>query len=152
MEKPPYVMGLLWDHFTPQVQAQVVKDLIAIKDQPKSRNLMAYYKSDDPAVETLIRSVGVERSQLAAPATLWVTYQTGSRDIEAPEHAKEVVHRDMRIKHANPDVLDTEEHSGFYLAPQGRNIAPTLDLNRPMPAHQPAGTDPAIIYLWGAVK
>lgn len=145
----PYVMGLIWDHFTEQVKGQMIRDLIAIKDQPGGSALKVYYEGENHDVLMLISSLQIERSPLAAPATLWVLYQTGNDDLAAPDHARETVVRDMRVGVADARVLDTESQSGFYLAPQGRNITPTLDLNRPMPAHQPGGTDPMIVHLWG---
>jgi hypothetical protein len=147
--KAPYVMGLLWDHWTPQVQAQVVKDLIAIKDQPKVSSLAVYYEGDDPQVNSILNALQVARCPAKALAGLWILYQTGVHPLEAPEHAAEVVERDMQIRSADADVLDTGEHSGFYLAPQGRNISPTLDLNRPMPAWYPGGPTADLVWLWG---
>lgn len=149
-DKPPYVVGLKWDHFTSAVKAQVVKDLIALMDDPRMRNLAAYYETDDPQIDMLIRSVGVERCELAAPVRAWVLYQTGNDDLGIENEVDiPVVTRDLRINVKDPAILDTEEQSGFYLAPQGRNIVPQLDINRPMPAHQPAGTNPMIVWLWG---
>jgi hypothetical protein len=148
----PYVMGLMWDHFTPQVQAQIVKDLIAIKNQPESRNLTVYYEKDAPELKSLLVSMGIHRTPAKVLAGLWVLYQTGPNPLEAPDTAKEVVVRDMQVHVKDPDVLDTGEQSGFYLAPQGRNISPTLDLNRPMPAWYPGGPTPDIVYLWGTSK
>lgn len=144
-----YTMGLMFDHLTEQVKGQIIRDLIAIKDQPGSRDLQVYYQGDNHELDMLLSSLQIGRSPLAATATLWVLYQTGNEELEAPEHAVETVVRDMRVGVADSSILDTESQSGFYLAPQGRNITPTLDLNRPMPAHQPGGTNPAIIWLWG---
>lgn len=147
--RTPYTIGIVYDHWTPQVQTQVIKDLIAIMNQPNARDLRVYCESTDPALDMTIGSVGAQRAPLKALATLWIVYQTGNEVLEVPEHAEEIIERDLRIGVADPDILDTDEKSGFYLAPQGRNIAPTLDINRPMPAHQPGGTDPMVIWLWG---
>lgn len=149
MERPPYVMGLIWDFYTPQVQAQIIKDLIAIKNQPQCRDLMVYYEKDEPELASMLRAIQVNRTPSKVLAGLWVIYQTGVNQLEAPEFAKEVVYRDMQIHGTDPDILDTAEQSGFYLAPQGRNISPTLDLNRPMPSWYPGGPPGYIINLWG---
>jgi len=149
MERHPYVMGLIWDHFTPQVQAQVVKDLIAIQNQPNGRNLMVYYDADVPELAGLLNSMQIKRTPAKVLAKLWVLYQTGPEQLEAPEHAAEVVERDMQIGVKDPAILNTDEQSGFYLAPQGRNISPTLDLNRPMPGWYPGGPTADLVWLWG---
>jgi hypothetical protein len=143
----PYSMGIKWDVLTPQVRAQITKDLIAIQNQPMSRNLLVYYEGDNAEVDTILQSLQIERVPLAATAYLWVLYQTGEDALPEPEHARQVVVRDMRIRSAET-VLDTSEHNGFYLAPQGRNIAPTLDLNRPMPNWYPGGPTPDLVWLW----
>lgn len=149
MERPPYVMGLEWDNYTPQVQAQIVKDLIAIRDQPNCRNLVVYYEKDEPELAGMLRALNIKRTPSKVLAGLWVLYQTGPNELEAPEHAKEVVVRDMQVHGVDPNILDTNEQAGFYLAPQGRNISPTLDLNRPMPNWYPGGPTPDIVWLWG---
>lgn len=146
----PYTMGIVFDSLTPQVRAQLTKDLIAVKDLPKARNLMVYYEGDYPEVDNILASLQIERCPLAAVAPVWVLYQTGVTKLEAPEHATEIVERDMRIRSKEAGILDTEaSDAGFYLAPQGRNITPTLDLNRPMPGWYPGGPTPDIAWLWG---
>jgi len=142
-------MGLMWDYFTPQVEGQVIRDLIAIQNQPACRELAVYYEGSEPQLETVLRTMGIVRSDVAALATLWVLYQTGTEPLVEPDHAKEVVVRDLQIRLKDPNVLDTDQHSGFYLAPQGRNISPTLDLNRPMPGWYPGGPPANIVWMWG---
>lgn len=145
--KAPYVIGLMWDHFTPQVEGQVIRDLLAVQAQPACSELAVYYKGTNPALDVTLRTMGIQRSDMAVLATLWVLYQTGVEPLVAPEHAKEVVMRDLQVRLREPN-LDTGAHSGFYLAPQGRNISPTLDLNRPMPGWYPGGPPANIVWLW----
>lgn len=147
--RTPYVMGLIWDHFTPQVEGQIIRDLIAIQSQPSSRELSVYYDGTEPQLDTALRTMGIARTDAKPLARLWVLYQTASEPLVEPEHAKEVVVRNLQVKLKDPNVLDTGAHSGFYLAPQGRNISPTLDLNRPMPGWYPGGPPANIVWLWG---
>lgn len=146
--KTPYVIGLVWDHFTPQVEGQVIRDLIAIQAQPACRELAVYYDGTNAELDATLRTMGIQHTDMAVLATLWVLYQTGQEPLVAPEHAKEIVTRDLQVKMQGPN-LDTGAHSGFYLAPQGRNISPTLDLNRPMPGWYPGGPPANIVWLWG---
>lgn len=146
--KAPYVMGLMWDHYTTQVEGQIIRDLIAIQSQPNVSQLAVYYEGEEPSLEALLGPMGVMRSPMKALAKLWVLYQVGNEPMEAPEHATEVVVRDLQVRLKGPN-LDTDEHSGFYLAPQGRNISPTLDLNRPMPGWYPGGPTAPIVWMWG---
>lgn len=150
MEQTPYAMGIKWDVMTPQVRGRITQDLIAVKDMPKARKLMVYYEGENEEVANILSSLQIERCPLAAVAAVWVLYQTQDDYLEAPEHAVEIIERDLRqhltkTNQLNPDAGD----AGFYLAPQGRNITPTLDLNRPMPAFYPGGPDPATVWLWG---
>lgn len=146
--KAPFVMGLRWDHFTPQVEGQVIRDLLAIQAQPCSRELAVYYEGTNTQLDMTLRTMGIQRTEMAVLATLWVLYQTGTEPLEAPEHAKEVVVRDMQVRLQDAN-LDTGDHAGFYLAPQGRNISPTLDLNRPMPGWYPGGPTADLVWMWG---
>lgn len=148
----PKVVGLVWDYYTPQVEAQITRDLIALKGLPSGRNLMVCYETEEPAITKVLNSLQVLRSPALPLAKLWIVYQTGPDEVEAPEHAEDVIERDLQVHVADADVLDTGDHTGYYLKPQGRIVAPTISLNRPMPQHQPASTDPMVIYLWGSTK
>ena len=145
--RAPYAMGLMWDHFTPQVEGQVIRDVLAIQAQPSTRELTVYYDGTEPQLDGLLQTMGVRRAPTKELATLWVLYQTGPDPLDPPDNAKEVVVRDMQVRLTAPN-LNTDEHSGFYLAPQGRNISPTLDLNRPMPGWYPGGPPASIVWLW----
>ncbi len=148
----PYALGLMWDHFTPQVKDKVLRDVMAIQAQPGGSDLAVYFKDDNIEAQKMLQAAGVKRTPLSTLATLWIIYQTGRDQIEAPEHAEEVVYRDMQVHAKDPGILDPQGQDGFYLAPQGRNIAPTLDINRPMPGWYPGGPNPMIVYLWGSLK
>lgn len=147
--KTPYVVGLMWDAMTPQVEGKIVQDLIAIKNQPSGSNLTVYYDDGDPSFRKLLQTMGIQRTPAKSLATLWILYQTGVHELMAPEHARNVVERDMRRRTKEPMILDTGRHEGFYMAPQGRTIAPTLDLNRPMPGWYPGGPGGMIVQRWG---
>lgn len=148
MNKAPYIVGLMWDHMTPQVEGKIVQDLIAIQSQPQGSNLAVYYEDAEPSFRKLLQVMGVQRTPSPALATLWLLYQTGVQELVAPEHAREVVERDLRQRVGEAN-LNPEPETGFYLAPQGRNIAPTLTLNRPMPGWYPGGPGGMIVNLWG---
>lgn len=148
MNKAPYIVGLMWDHMTPQVEGKIVQDLIAIQNQPQGSNLAVYYEDADPSFRKLLNVMGIQRTPSPVLATLWLLYQTGVQELVAPEHAREVVERDLRQRVGEAN-LNPEPDNGFYLAPQGRIIAPTLDINRPMPGHYPGGPNPMIVHLWG---
>jgi hypothetical protein len=144
-------MGLKWDHFTPQVKDKVMRDVMAIQAQPGGSDLIVYFEPDNEECAALLRALGVKRTPMKTLANLWVIYQTGPDTVEEPEGVAEVVYRDMQIHAKDPNVLDPTGQNGFYLAPQGRNIAPTLDINRPMPGWYPGGPNPAVVYLWGSL-
>jgi hypothetical protein len=148
MEKPPYIVGLVWDTMTQNVLGKIVQDLIAIQNQPGGRNLAVYYENNDPAFFKLLSAMGIQRTPAKALATLWILYRTGVEELEVPEHAREIVERDLRQRVTEPN-LDPTQKQGFYLAPQGRNIAPTLDINRPMPGWYPGGPTADVVWLWG---
>lgn len=146
-----FTLGIKFDHMTPQVRTQIIKDLIGFKNQPsmgQSGKMAVYYEGDSPELAAILQALQIQRSPLAAVAEQWVLYQTGVHALEAPDHAIDVVTRDLQIKVKDPGVLNPEGQNGFYLAPQGRVIAPTINLNRPMPSWYPGGPTPDVVWLW----
>lgn len=139
-------IGLLWDAYTPAVEGQITRDLIALKANGAS-NLIAVCPIKSTEVDRLLKALDVSKSPVEALATLWITYRTQSDPVEAPEHATQVIERNLFVDTSDPNI-DPNGRPGYYLEPQGRGIAPSRNLNAPAPGNYGV-TDPAIILLWG---
>lgn len=144
-DRPYHSVGLLWDTFTPAVEGQITRDIIALQSMgPRLPQLMAI--CNDDSANRVLSALGVKRSNAQALATLWITYRTKEDLVEAPEHATTVIERDLYVP-KEAGNLDTNAHQGYYLKPQGRIKPESYNLNRPMPSHS-GQTDPMIVLLW----
>lgn len=143
-----HAIGVVWDAYTPAVEGQLTRDLIAMQNQGPRVDLMVI--CPDNSADRLLKALGVTRGIAAAVAGLWITYQTGPEKVMPPEHADTVIERDLHMKVTDVQ-LDPDPHSGYYMKPQGRVVAPQLNLNKPPPSHNGV-CDPMVIYLWGNVK
>ena len=134
------VIGLLWDSFTDAVQGQITRDIIALQQECDKLSVVC---PDGPA-DRLVAGLNVER--VDSPATLWITYQTGPDPVYAPESATTVIDRDLYVKETEMR-LDPTPQPGYFLKPQGRIVAPTMNLKKLMPNHF-GPVDPLIVMLW----
>ncbi len=138
-------VGLKWDAYTPGVEGQITRDLIALQSQGPQGTDLSVACADDSA-SRLLNALGIQRGE-AKEARLWITYRTEEPLVQAPEHASTVIERDLYVA-VNNQTIDTEAHPGYYMQPQGRVIPQNYMLNKPMP--NPNGRcDPMVILLWG---
>lgn len=136
-------VGLVWDAYTPAVEGQVTRDLIALQNVPGSEVIVICGDEAD----RVLKALRIKRGAAKALAGLWITYRTGQDQVFAPEHAETVIDRDLYVA-VKETELDDSPHAGYYMKPQGRIVPPQLNLNRPPPSHT-GPTDPIIQYLWG---
>lgn len=148
MTRPIATVGLKWDKYTPAVEGQITRDLIALQASGAKAHELLVVCPDDSA-NRLLAALGIKQGVAQALATLWITYRTEEEFVEAPEHATQVIERDLYVERVGGKI-DPREHPGYYMKPQGRVIAPSL-INRMMPTHNGA-TDPMVILLWSATK
>ena len=142
-----FYFGVKWDKYTPQVEAQLTKDLIAMVDQAQTLKLNLVAVCESSEADRVFLSMNVRRLPLSTFATMWLLYKTHrDSDVEMPEHAKRVLIREMFTTVA-PPTIDTGRHSGYSLAPQGRVAPPRIGVNRPAP-NSTAKPDYALILLW----
>ncbi len=148
-DRPIHTVGLWWDVFTPAVEGQITRDVIALQAQGSVQaDLMIVCR--DNSADRLLDALGVKRGVTHALATLWITYRTGQEHVEAPEHAATVIERDLHVEDASTQ-LDPTPAPGYYLKPQGRIKGPSSILQRPMPIHN-GQTDPMVVLLWSSTK
>lgn len=140
-----YTFGVLWSSYTPAVEGQLIRDVMA---------LQSTYKCDigvivpDQTPIALLKGLGV--TPILGPqslASLWVIYQTTATKLEAPEHATNVIDRNLYQAPAE-GTLDTGTHTGYYLAPQGRAGNTSTIMNKPAPTSVGL-PDPYIMQRWG---
>lgn len=143
-----HTIGLMWDQYTPAVEGQITRDIIAMQNMGPQVDLMVV--CSDNSADRLLNTLGVKRSAAEALAGLWITYRTKAELLHAPEHATTVIERDLYVDSADTS-LDSQPHPGYYMKPQGRIIPPSLNRHKPPPSHYGV-TDPMVILLWSSVR
>lgn len=134
--KPRYI-GALWNKYTPQVESQLTRDVIALLDVAynRRRDEEIIIVSEQPIADAVLSALGVRRVPLIHLARTWIVYRTDEEWPEEPNTARTVIPRDLyqRVKPGNLMALDAEHSRGYYLPPQGRPNSNSLGLKRPAP-------------------
>lgn len=132
-------VGLLWDTYTPAVEGQLTRDIIALQQEGQ---IMVVCKNSNPGRVLQALNVAI----VDADTKFWIVYKTGEAHVEAPEGATTVIERDLYVGHTKTQ-LDTREHAGYFMKPQGRIVPSPFTVERPMPVHN-GQTDPMVVLLW----
>lgn len=146
--KRQYV-GLIWDEYTPQVEGQLTRDLLALLDTARGLVDEVVVVVDDHRCTRLLDGLGIRSVPTQKLAKMWIVYKTKQEWPEAPDWVDEVVERDLyqAVKPGNMRVPDDSANNGFYLPPQGRLSPDTISLDRPAPnGYVP--TDSAALLIW----
>lgn len=142
-------IGLKWDRYTPAVEGQILRDIMALQAASGNRPLELHVASK-PEAYRAITGVGAVPNAVEELATIWIIYRTTKAPFkEAPEGIEEdnIILRDMYAPTVNFGI-STEVDRGYYLKPEGRTISNQMN-NLIMPA--PGGvTNPMLIMLWGS--
>lgn len=148
--KPRYI-GVVFDDYTPQVEGQLTRDVIALTQLAAKRNadeeIVIVCESDKP--DRLLEALNVRRVPTLQLARTWLVYRTKEDWPEVPDFALTVIQRDMLVKvRRNTLRVNSEQESdGYYLPPQGRPRPDKISMMRPAPnGYSPV--DPALIMLW----
>lgn len=147
-EAEPYFFGVTWDFYTPAVEGQLVKDIIAMT-QAKVKCTLKVACIHSQA-DRVFKSFGIERIGAETLATLWITYQTEEEPVHAPDHAHIVVERNLYQPKSNGYINMVHNDKGYYLPPQGRIGPDSINMYRPAPNGY-APIDPALIMLWSSL-
>jgi len=144
-------VAMKWTDYTPQVESQITRDVIALTSLAAKRNAdeEIVIVSDSDKADKVIDALGVRRVPLLHLARIWLVYKTGEEWPEVPETARHIIQRDMqvRVKRPNMRVNDNLQGDGYYLPPQGRPRPDKIQMIRPAPnGYSPV--DPALIILW----
>lgn len=144
-------IGVKFDEYTPQVEGQLTRELIALQGVAAKRHQdeEVVIVCDSDKVDSIISAFGIRRVPTEHLAKTWIIFRTGEEWPVEPEHAVTVIERDLfqAIKEPNLTQLDEDHTNGYYLPPQGRPAPDTIGVLRPAPnGYSPV--DPALILLW----
>ena len=143
----PRYVGVVFDTYTPQVEGQLTRDVIAFQNSPvmRDRELVIVCASDQP--DRLLQALKVRRSPVLTLASVYIKYKTEELWPEVPEHVTTEIERDLYQAVARPN-LDPTPRPGYFMPPQGRPAPDSIGLKRPAPNGY-APIDPGVVLLWG---
>lgn len=140
-----YYFGINWDAYTPAVEGQIIRDVLALKST--CRDEMCAVVPQSEQVAKLMRTLQVK--PILAPASLaklWILYQTTETQIDPPAHAVEIITRKLFQK-LSKGGLNTNVRVGYYLPRMDRAGPSSSILTKPAPTNV-GFTDPYIIQRW----
>jgi hypothetical protein len=138
------IVGLYYETISSNVQAQILRDLLVLSAEFDGD----FVVNDTQGMVPKELLEDLHLSTTSSPPSLAVRYKTGEEWPKVPMGI-EVVDRDLQPKTA-PANIDTSEHVGYYLKPQGRDGASLTEryLNRSYPRGRGI-VDPFIVLMWG---
>ncbi len=148
-KKKRLYFGLLFDDYTPQVEAQILRDCLAIQSMSYGKYDELVMVCDNPRVDAVLGGLGLRSVPTKSLTKRWFIYKTKRDWPQEPEGSTLVIQRDLYqpVKEQILTVLDDQHTNGYYLPPQGRLKPDTISLLRPAPnGYVPL--DPSLILLW----
>lgn len=141
--------GALFEEYTPQVEAQLLRDCIVLMDVARKERydeVVLVCESDKP--DSLLAAIGMRRVMIPTLTTEWLVYRTKQDWPTAPEGTTLEVQRDLYVGVKGPNMMVPDASSdGYYLPPQGRICPDTISLDRPAP-NGFIPIDPALALIW----
>lgn len=146
--KPIYI-GVVYNHYTPQVEAQLTRDLIHVLNLHSMRGRDCVVVSQDGRLDPVIQSLGCRRAYLPKLPKTWFQYRTKEDWPELVPEARPggtVIQRDLYVPVKEGNLQEAEQ-GAYYLPPQGRISPDVISLLRPAP-NGFAYPDPMISFIW----
>lgn len=136
---------LIYDEYTPAVEAQITRDLIAMR-KLNSKEEFAII-CEHTHCERLAAAFNIPLFTQGTP-NFYVVYKTTEWWPEHPDETEAcVVMRDMYVSQEEISI-DPDARPGYYLPEQGRLMAPKDRLTQRGPTGKGA-VDPTILMVWG---
>ena len=150
MSTPVYI-AISYDNYTPEVEAQIVKDFLAL--QTFTNNTQFYCIAPDIRPQAALSALDVRLADQGHASGTYIRYKVGKNYAEHPAYVKpkaEVIDRDLYKPKDNINLLTIKEnHPGHYLPQLDRPNISTIDMIRMPSTNGTIPPNPALIFLWG---
>ncbi len=143
-----YVIGIAWDVYTPAVEAQMAKDILALKATAETHKTTLIVATEHVDADHILKALGVERINSMTPASIVRTYKVYESPSLDVGHDVEIIECDLSVEKALPNI-DAEEAPAYELRRGDFPIPPTVDPDRPAPVVRKGQIDPAKLFIWG---
>jgi hypothetical protein len=128
----PYVIGLLWDAWTPQVESQLTRDVLSLQDEASKWGKQALAVSAPEQANRVLRALDIQNvGELSKLATFWRIYQTGDMPPPAPDWAADQMVYVLKQDQARIRMED-KRNQEIYLRDRTRDINYDPFSRRPM--------------------
>ena len=138
-----HVVTFACDQYTENVEVQLTRDLMILLGEWD----LALWDPKKVFSESILQQLGIRRAG-GSNIALCISYKTGDEWPETPTDVP-VVERDLKPNDRG-GMLDSREHVGFYLTPQGKGVTNRAEfyLNRAHPRGKGVA-NPLVTLLWG---
>jgi len=142
-------LGVLSTSYTPQVEGQLTRDLIAASTQLKSGQELCVC-CEHPESQKIIETMGARYSPILSLPDTFLKYRTEEDWPKDPPNAETLIERDLWVPPGR-SMISPGERPAYYLPPQGRMAPPSIGLKRPAPnGYSPV--DPQFVMLHSNVQ
>lgn len=158
MVDPKIIMnvGLVWDEYSPSVEGQLTRDLIALQNASSVHGVEIQVVSSHHNADRLLRSLGINRlselvggeGELESP-DLYLIYQVRDKPVSAPFHSTRTIRRVLYrgTSHSNK-LLEDHRWNGMPLKEQDRGFYNSQFRRAPPPNNQWSTLDPLVTMVW----
>ena len=151
MMSTPVYIAISYDIYTPEVEAQITRDFLAL--QSFTNDTLFYCIAPDVRPQAALSALGVRLADQGHASGTYIRYKVGKKYAERPSYVKpkaEVIDRDLYSARDSQSLLTVREnHPGHYLPQLDRPSISSIDTLRMPSTTGTAPPNPALIFLWG---
>lgn len=147
----PVYITITYDQFTPNVEAQITRDFLAM--QTACPNTPFYCIAPDEKPKLALNALGISLCAPNGKSNTLIQYKVGKHFAPRPKglpFKSTIIDRDMETTEDElNNKLDLNQHPGYYLPDLSRPYISDINKLRSPPNNGMIPPNPALIYLWG---
>lgn len=146
----PVYITITYDKYTPNVEAQITRDFLAM--QMACPNTPFYCVAPDESPKHALKALGIDLSAPTEESTTLIQYKVGKYFAKKPKmpFKSTIINRDLEVIESDLDnKLDLDPHPGYYLPDLSRPYVSDINRLRSPPNNGMIPPNPALLYLWG---
>ena len=143
-----FVLGIAWDQYTPAVEAQLARDLIALQSEATTQKTRLVVATESIEADPLLRALRIDRINSMVPASIIRTYKVHNSPQLNVRNDVDVIECDLSVEMA-PKNINPQSEVPYDLQRGDRAIPNTLDLDSLPPTRRRGQVDPFFLQIWG---
>lgn len=150
LDAPVYIT-ITYDQYTPNVEAQITRDFLAM--QTACPNTPFFCISQDEKPKLALKALGIDLCAPNDQSHTLIQYKVGKHFAKRPKHLpfkSTIIDRDLEaVEDDLNNKLDLSQHPGYYLPDLSRPYLSDINRLRAPPNNGMIPPNPALLYLWG---